>query len=68
MIHDYTQFLGMQDTITEEALGTVPDRSAIEQRLAETEEEKRVLDEQLHSLHAQMDEMLCAVRGLVEKS
>lgn len=65
MIHYYTEFLGMRDTITDEDLVTAPERSAIEQRLAQTEREKALLEEQLHALQGQMNEILGVVQGLV---
>ncbi len=68
MIHYYTEFLGMKDTITEDDLCTAPERNAIEKRLKEAEQEKRVLEEQLHALQSQMDEILTVVNGLVRKA
>ncbi|HOC43275.1 MAG TPA: site-specific integrase [Thermoanaerobaculales bacterium] len=67
MIHYYTQFLGMQDTITEEDLCTAPERSAIEQRLMQTEQEKRLLAEQVASLQGEMQQILAVVQQLTKK-
>lgn len=67
MIHDDIEFLGMQDTITEEDLCTAPERSAIEQRLMQTEQEKRLLAEQVASLQGEMQQILAVVQQLTKK-
>jgi integrase len=68
MIHYYTGFLGMRDTITEDDLCTAPERSVIEHRLAQSEREKQLLEEQLRALQGQMSEILGVVKRLTEKA
>jgi len=67
MIHYYTEFLGMEDTITEEDLCTESERSAAERRIDAAEREKRRLEEELAAMQAQMQQILGVVNRLVAK-
>lgn len=67
MIHYYTEFLGMRDTITEDDLHVGMERTEIERRLETSEKERCLLDEQLRSMQREMDKMLQVVKALVEK-
>lgn len=67
MIHYYTEFLGMQDTITQDDLCTAPDRSLIEHRLSQSLQEKQRLEEEVQALQRQMNQILGVVKRLTEK-
>ena len=67
MIHYYTEFLGMRDTITEDDLHVGMERTEIERRLETSEKERGLLDEQLRSMQREMDKILQVVKALVEK-
>jgi len=67
MIHYYTEFLGMRDTISQEDLHTNEERTKIENRLARSEQEKRRLQEELDAMRTQINQILGVVSGLTEK-
>lgn len=67
MIHYYTEFLGMKDTITEDDLHVGVERTEIERRLARSESERHLLEEQVHSMQSQMDKILQVVESIVQK-
>ncbi len=67
MIHYYTEFLGMRDTITEDDLHVGMERTEVERRLETSEKERGLLDEQLRSMQREMDKILQVVKALVEK-
>ncbi len=67
MIHYYTEFLGMRDTITEDDLHVGMERTEIERRLERSERDRSLLQEQVHSMQRQMDKILQVVKALVEK-
>ena len=64
MIHYYTELLGMKDTITEGDLHLAPGRTALENRLAKVEAEKRLAEEKLESLQEEVREILRVVKRL----
>jgi len=67
MIHYYTEFLGMKDTISHEDLHTTEEKAQIEQRLEQSDQEKRRLQEELDAMRTQINQILGAVSGLTEK-
>jgi FtsZ-binding cell division protein ZapB len=63
MIHYYTEFLGMKDTITEEDLCMDNEKNAYERRAEKAETENRQLQDEVAALHKQMNQIL----GVVER-
>ena len=61
MIHYYTGFLGMSDTITTQDLLTPDARTTVEQERDHALREKALLEERLHALEAQMHDILTSV-------
>ncbi len=68
MIHYYTEFLGMKDTVTEDDLYTDSEKSVCERKEERAEAEKRKLEDELSVLHRQMDQILGVVNNLVKKT
>lgn len=58
MIHYYTEFLGMKDTITEEDMLIDVTKTEIEKRLEKSEREKELLQEKMKALEVQMAKIL----------
>jgi integrase len=67
MIHYYTEFLGMKDTISEEDMLIDVTKTEIEQRLNKSEKDKQILQEKIASMENQMSEMTKLVNSLFEK-
>jgi integrase len=68
MIHYYTGFLGMSDTITTEDLLIPKERTEIEQQLDETLREKALLEERLTAVEQQLHDILRVVTNLGERT
>ena len=67
MIHYYTEFLGMKDTITEEDLLIDITKSEIQQRIDKSEQENTLLKERISTMETQMQKILELVDGIVER-
>jgi len=67
MIHYYTEFLGMKDTITEEDLFTDGEKSVFERKAEHAEVEKRKLEDELAAMQLQINQVLTVVTRLVQK-
>jgi integrase len=67
MIHYYTEFLGMTDTITANDLNISGDEKPIAQRLAQTETAKRLVEEELTILREEMKTILQTVAELARR-
>lgn len=68
MIHYYTGFLGMRDTITQGDLLMPTDRTEIERALEQTRREKAMLEERLAAVERRMDGALGVVTRVVEEA
>lgn len=64
MIHYYTELLGMRDTITREDLYLGEEKTELDQRLAKTEAEKHILEEELETMRNDMQAILRTVESL----
>jgi integrase len=67
MIHYYTEFLGMKDTISEEDMLIDVTKTEIERRLEQSEKDKQILQDKISSMENQMSEMTKLVNSLFEK-
>lgn len=67
MIHYYTELLGMHDTITTDDLHLGNEKTQIEQRLAQTEAAKRLVEEEMHTLRQEMQTILESVAALARR-
>lgn len=63
----YTEFLGMQDTITQDDLLLGGVKTEVEADLVRTTREKQVLEAELESMRAQMERILGVVDQLAQK-
>jgi integrase len=68
MIHYYTGFLGMRDTITQDDLLMPAERTEIERALEQTRREKVVLEERLAVMEAQMRHIFGAVNDIERRA
>jgi integrase len=68
MIHYYTEFLGMKDTISEEDMLIDITRTEIEQRLDKSEKDKQILQDKISAMEAQMTKMTDLVNSIFEKT
>jgi hypothetical protein len=66
-IHYYTELLGMRDTITADDLQLGEEKTQMETRLAQTDAEKRRLEEELQALRDEMQTVLASVASLSER-
>ena len=65
MIHYYTEFLGMKDTITQDDLLVDDAKTDIERRLEQSERSRHVLEERLQAMEDQMARILQATEKIV---
>ena len=68
MIHYYTGFLGMRDTITQDDLLMASERTEVERELEHTRREKAVLEERLCAIEQRMHAILSAVTGVADQT
>jgi hypothetical protein len=68
MIHYYTEFLGMKDTITDEDMLVDVSRTEIEKRLEQAERRNTILQDKLQTMENQMVRILAASEALLEKA
>ena len=68
MIHYYTGFLGMRDTITPDDVLMPPERTQIERELAHTQREKAVLEERLCAMEQRMQQVLGMLTHVVDQA
>jgi hypothetical protein len=68
MIHYYTEFLGMKDTITRDDLLVDVSRTEIERRLEQTEKERELLQERIQAMEQQMAQILKATEEIAHKA
>jgi integrase len=68
MIHYYTGFLGMRDTITQDDVLMPTERTEIERALAQTRREKALLEERLAAIEQRMQRVLGMVTGLADEA
>ncbi len=66
-IHYYTELLGMKDDITEEDLLVDASKTAIEQKLAQSDRDKQVMQDKIDALQNQMAQILQMTNKLVHK-
>lgn len=64
MIHYYTAFLGMKDTISEEDLLIDVTKTELEKRLDKSENEKQIMSEKMQTMELQMVKIMEAVKQL----
>jgi hypothetical protein len=58
MIHYYSEFLGMKDTIREEDMLVDTTKTELQQQLAKSEQKTQILEEQLNAQKQEMEEKL----------
>jgi chaperonin cofactor prefoldin len=58
MIHYYSEFLGMKDTIREEDMLVDTTKTELEQQLVKSQQKTQILEEQLNSQKQEMEEKL----------
>jgi integrase len=63
MIHYYTGFLGMRDTITQDDLLMPTERTEIERALEQTRREKTVLEERLNAMERDLRQLFSGLHG-----
>lgn len=68
MIHYYTGFLGMRDTITSEDLLVGTERTEIERELERARREKALLEERLQVMDQQLHDVLRVVQDLTKRA
>lgn len=66
-IHYYTELLGMKDNIAEDDLVLDVEKTQIERRLAESEREKKLLQERLDAMEGQMQRIADLTEQLAQK-
>lgn len=67
-IHYYTELLGMRDTIEEQDVLLAPERTDLERRFAESERQRKLLEEQIQSMQAQMQQIAEVSERLLAKA
>ena len=67
MIHYYTGFLGMRDTITQDDLLIASERTEIERALEQTRREKAVLEERLSAMERDVRQFFSGLHGAAEQ-
>jgi len=65
-IHYYSELLGMRDTISEEDLLVDVTKTEIEKRLTKTENQNKILTEEVTILRKQMEQISVLTKGLYE--
>jgi hypothetical protein len=66
-IHAYTRLLGMQDNTTEDDLLVDVSRTDLERRLERAEGEKKLMQEQIDAMKAQLAQILDVVSAMRRK-
>lgn len=66
-IHYYTEFLGMKDTIQQEDLNLVEEKTELEQRLAQSERDKVLMQDKMDAMQQQLASVADKVSSLLSK-
>lgn len=66
-IHYYTEFLGMKDTISDDDLLIDTSKTEIERRLEKSENDKKLMQEQLDTMQLQMVRIVELIEGILRR-
>lgn len=67
-IHYYTELLGMRDTIQEQDVSLAPERTDLERRFAESERQRKLLEEQIQAMQRQLQSIAEVSERLVARA
>ncbi len=67
MIHYYTEFLGMKDTITEEDLLGVNEKTELERKLAKSEKARALTEEKVEMMHKMLMDLQGEVKSVKQE-